>query len=534
MDAAAPVRPRPGCRRRGPGRRDRRLRRPGRPGERRQRPLARRPRRSDARGPCGARASRARAPRRRRRGPGGGGRARRRAVRRCSAERGYRRIRASYRMGIDLRGTTFSPAWPPGAVVRTSVEGVDEPLLHRINEESFADHWGHTPTPYEEWLHWLRSMGEGDPSLWFVAEVDGVPAGVAICRPHDHGDPDCGWVSVLGVLREHRRTGLGTALLTHAFAELQRRGRLRAGLGVDAESTTGAVGLYERAGMSVLWRWDIWERERMSARLEIAPFGDEHLADASVLLAARHARQRLVEPLLSAAFENPDAARTELEAAWRSEGASGAAALEDGRLVGYLVGAPRRGTTWGPERLGRAVGPRRGGGRDRPRPLRPCRSWLGRRRRDEPLRRRPGNRPGSSRRVVASRVRTAAGPRDPRGTPGAGGAGSCSRAHRDRGRRGRDPAARHPRRVPDLVPDVCVACRTGSGGGAGGAPRGAGRSPRGLPRRRARRSRGRHRDRRSGRVLGPAHGCRAPGRRLHPRLRGHGARSARLRRGALR
>ena len=175
-------------------------------------------------------------------------------------ERGYRRIRSSYRMGIDLRDGEFSAVWPVAAAVRTSIEGVDEPLLYRIGEESFADHWGHTTTPYEEWLHWLRSMGVGDPSLWFVAEVDGVPAGVAICRPHDHGDPDCGWVSVLGVLRAHRRTGLGTALLTHAFDEFQRRGRLRAELGVDAESTTGAVGLYERAGMRVLWRWDIWER----------------------------------------------------------------------------------------------------------------------------------------------------------------------------------------------------------------------------------------------------------------------------------
>ena len=176
------------------------------------------------------------------------------------SERGYRRIRSSYRMGIDLRDGEFSPVWPDAAAVRTSIDGVDEPLLYRIGEESFADHWGHTTTPYEEWLHWLRSMGVGDPSLWFVAEVDGVPAGVAICRPYDHGDPDCGWVSVLGVLREHRRTGLGTALLTHAFGEFQRRGRLRAELGVDAESTTGAVGLYERAGMRVLWRWDIWER----------------------------------------------------------------------------------------------------------------------------------------------------------------------------------------------------------------------------------------------------------------------------------
>jgi mycothiol synthase len=182
------------------------------------------------------------------------------AFRALLEERGYCYLRSSYRMRIDFGGQAFSPAWPPGAVVRTAVEDADEPLLHRINQESFADHWGFTPMPYDEWLHWLRSIGVADPTLWFVAEVDGEPAGIAICRPSNHGNPDCGWISVLGVLREHRRIGLGGALLAHAFGELQRRGRLGAELGVDAESTTGAVRLYERAGMRVVQRWDIWER----------------------------------------------------------------------------------------------------------------------------------------------------------------------------------------------------------------------------------------------------------------------------------
>ena len=77
------------------------------------------------------------------------------------------------------------------------------------------------------------------------------------------------------------------------------------------------------------------------ARLEVAPFADEHLEDAARLLAARHARQREAEPLLSERFEEPAAAREELVAAWRAEGASGAAVFRDGRLVGYLVGSPR-------------------------------------------------------------------------------------------------------------------------------------------------------------------------------------------------
>lgn len=86
----------------------------------------------------------------------------------------------------------------------------------------------------------------------------------------------------------------------------------------------------------------------MSRRLDLQDFGDEHLTDAAVLLAARHVRQRQVEPLLSPAFEEPEAAGAVLEAAWREDGASGAAALLDGRLVGYLLGAPKPGASWGP------------------------------------------------------------------------------------------------------------------------------------------------------------------------------------------
>jgi ribosomal protein S18 acetylase RimI-like enzyme len=143
--------------------------------------------------------------------------------------------------------------------VRRAIAEVDEPLLHRLNMESFADHWGFTPSPYGDWLHWLRAMGVADPDLWLVAETRGEAAGLVLCRPADHGDPDCGWVSVLGVLPAHRHRGVGSALLRQAFVELAGRGRRRVALGVDADNTTGAVGLYERAGMQVVERSDSWE-----------------------------------------------------------------------------------------------------------------------------------------------------------------------------------------------------------------------------------------------------------------------------------
>jgi ribosomal protein S18 acetylase RimI-like enzyme len=82
-------------------------------------------------------------------------------------------------------------------------------------------------------------------------------------------------------------------------------------------------------------------------RLDVVPFADEHVEDAGRLLAARHARHREAAPLLPERFEEPAAAREQVLAAWQADGASGAAACRDGRLVGYLVGAPREDSIWG-------------------------------------------------------------------------------------------------------------------------------------------------------------------------------------------
>ena len=73
-------------------------------------------------------------------------------------------------------------------------------------------------------------------------------------------DSTVGWVGSLAVRRPWRRRGLGEALLRDAFVRFAERGKRSAGLGVDAENTTGAVALYERVGMHVVRRSDTWER----------------------------------------------------------------------------------------------------------------------------------------------------------------------------------------------------------------------------------------------------------------------------------
>jgi GNAT superfamily N-acetyltransferase len=72
--------------------------------------------------------------------------------------------------------------------------------------------------------------------------------------------------------------------------------------------------------------------------MEIVPFADEHVEGAAALLAERHAAHRAVEPLLPARSDL--AAQIEKE----REDATGAVAISNGAVVGYLLGQHR--DTW--------------------------------------------------------------------------------------------------------------------------------------------------------------------------------------------
>jgi len=63
------------------------------------------------------------------------------------------------------------------------------------------------------------------------------------------------------VRRTARGRGIAMALLQEAFRVFHGQGKESVGLGVDASSITGATRLYERAGMSVQVRFDLFEKE---------------------------------------------------------------------------------------------------------------------------------------------------------------------------------------------------------------------------------------------------------------------------------
>ena len=178
---------------------------------------------------------------------------------------GYQHIRSSYQMRINMDTPPAEPQWAPGITLRTYNPETDLEAVYRAVDESFRDHFGHVDAPYEEGLkrfqHFMTGYDGFDPTLWFLAMDGEEIAGISLCRDRAFDNPEVGWVSTLGVRRPWRKRGIGLALLRHSFCELYRRGKRMAGLGVDAQNLTGALRLYENAGMHAHQVFDQFEKE---------------------------------------------------------------------------------------------------------------------------------------------------------------------------------------------------------------------------------------------------------------------------------
>jgi GNAT superfamily N-acetyltransferase len=174
---------------------------------------------------------------------------------------GFERVRRFYRMGIDLTSADVpseAPPLPDGVelvVVRTDEE---RRRAYDLRNETFQDHWHDVPRPFDEWLA-FHDPEVADPDGWWLLTVDGVDAALCL-MDESRAEMDGGYVRTLGVRREFRGRGLAALLLQHAFVYYRDKGRRTLSLGVDSESPTGAVRLYERVGMRPLRVIDAWSR----------------------------------------------------------------------------------------------------------------------------------------------------------------------------------------------------------------------------------------------------------------------------------
>ncbi|WP_327687535.1 GNAT family N-acetyltransferase [Streptomyces tubercidicus] len=171
---------------------------------------------------------------------------------------GYERARWWLELERDLASPVAEQPPVPGVrLVAYSAEW-DERARTAMND-AFRDHWGSQPTTAAEWAAGDR-LEAFRPDLSVLAVTPDTHGGERVVgfvfvdvAPDEwplRGGP-FGYVTIVGVRREARGQGLARTLLAHVLRALRAEGLDHAVLDVDAESPTGALGLYQSLGFTV-------------------------------------------------------------------------------------------------------------------------------------------------------------------------------------------------------------------------------------------------------------------------------------------
>ena len=167
--------------------------------------------------------------------------------------RGYQPVRWFHSMIRDLSVPLPQVAVPVGVQIAGYTPDMAEPAL-LVRNEAFRDHWNSTETSAQSWAHFL-GHGAFRPGLSFLAYEGPEPLGMLISHEYhayrDHTGLRDLYIALVGTRAAGRKRGIATALLATALSAARAEGYDQASLGVDADSLTGAVRLYERVGFTV-------------------------------------------------------------------------------------------------------------------------------------------------------------------------------------------------------------------------------------------------------------------------------------------
>lgn len=162
---------------------------------------------------------------------------------------GYTWLWTSWILDIQFENTPLQPpTLPDGYAIRDFAPEADGPAVHAVIDRAFLEWSDREPEPFEDWT--VKTVARAGFEPWLLPVVV-APGGdiVGAAFLMDAPESNEGWVQQLAVAREHRDIGLGRALLDESFARFHARGRR--GCGLNTDTRTGALGLYEHVGMSV-------------------------------------------------------------------------------------------------------------------------------------------------------------------------------------------------------------------------------------------------------------------------------------------
>ena len=166
----------------------------------------------------------------------------------------------------SLRADVFSnmnePVLPEGVSIRTiDLDNHDDlKKWHMVYQESFKDNYGFTPRDFDSWLKRTKADESIPSDGVFLLHFNSKPAGFIFTDDMD-AFASRGYITYLGVLKEHRGKGYAQLLPATALARFSRRGYTKAELGVDTQNSTNALRVYEKMGFSKTSTWVLHERQ---------------------------------------------------------------------------------------------------------------------------------------------------------------------------------------------------------------------------------------------------------------------------------
>jgi GNAT superfamily N-acetyltransferase len=128
-----------------------------------------------------------------------------------------------------------------------------------IQQSSFSENFGFTPKSFDVWLKKIREDEFIPRDGVFLLYVEGKPSGFIWTDDMD-AFALRGFISYIGVLKEHRGKGYGQLLLAKALAHFSKRGYKVAELGVDTQNSSNALRVYEKMGFTKVSTWVLHER----------------------------------------------------------------------------------------------------------------------------------------------------------------------------------------------------------------------------------------------------------------------------------
>ena len=178
------------------------------------------------------------------------------------ASRHFKVIRNYYSLRSAVLPNAEAPVLPDGVTLRTvDLESMEDlRAWHMVSQSSFADNFGFVPRDFASWLKRIKADKFIPSDGVFLLYVDFQPAGFIRTDDMDAFDLR-GFITYVGVLKEHRGKGYGQMLLATALARFSRLGYTKAELGVDTQNSSNALRVYEKMGFTKLTAWVLHERQ---------------------------------------------------------------------------------------------------------------------------------------------------------------------------------------------------------------------------------------------------------------------------------